>query len=50
MVDFNDASPQCSFELIPAGTVVELNLKVRPGNAGDDGWLRRSKDPVWCEW
>jgi hypothetical protein len=44
MVDFNDASPQRSFELIPAGTVVELNLKVRPGNAGEGGWLRRSKD------
>jgi hypothetical protein len=44
MVDFNDASPQRSFEVIPAGTVAELHLKVRPGNAGEDGWLRRSKD------
>jgi hypothetical protein len=44
MVDFNDASPQRSFEVIPAGTVAELHLKVRPGKAGEDGWLRRSKD------
>lgn len=44
MVDFNDASPQRSFEVIPAGAVAELHLKVRPGNAGEDGWLRRSKD------
>jgi hypothetical protein len=44
MVDFNDAPPQRSFDVIPAGTVAELHVKVRPGNAGEDGWLRRSKD------
>lgn len=44
MVDLNNAFPQRSFEVIPAGTVAELHLKVRPRNAGEDGWLRRSKD------
>jgi hypothetical protein len=44
MVDFNDASPQRSFKTIPAGTVADLHLKVRPGNAGEGGWLSRSKD------
>jgi len=43
-LDFNDAPPQKSFDVIPAGTVATLQLKIRPGNAGTDGWLRRSKD------
>lgn len=39
-LDFNDAGPQKSFEVIPAGTVCTLQMTVRPGGAGEDGWLR----------
>ena len=42
--DFNDAGPQKSFNPIPAGTIATLLLTVRPGGAGEGGWLRRSKD------
>jgi hypothetical protein len=41
MLDFNNAAPQR--DVIPAGTVATLHLMVRPGNAGEGGWLRRSK-------
>jgi hypothetical protein len=44
MADFNTAGPQRSFDVIPAGTIATLHLTVRPGNAGEGGWLRRSKD------
>ena len=44
MSDFNDAGPQRSFEVIPDGTIVPVQLTVRPGNAGENGMLRRSKD------
>ena len=44
MQDFNAASAQRSFDLIPAGTVVDVHMTLRPGGAGDDGWLKRSKD------
>jgi hypothetical protein len=44
MLDLNNADPQREFDIIPAGTVAELAVKVRPGNAGDDGRLRTSKD------
>jgi hypothetical protein len=43
-MDFNDANPQRSFDLIPAGTIATLHMTVRPGNAGEGGLLRRSKD------
>jgi hypothetical protein len=43
-MDFNTAGPQRSFDLIPADTIATLHLTVRPGAAGDGGWLRRSKD------
>jgi hypothetical protein len=42
--DFNDADAQRTFEPIPAGTIVPLQVKLRPGDAGEDGYLRRSKD------
>lgn len=42
--DFNTAGPQRSFDVIPDGTIVPVELTVRPGNAGEDGMLRRSKD------
>jgi len=44
MPDFNTAGPQRSFDVIPANTVATLQITVRPGHAGDGGWLRRSKD------
>jgi hypothetical protein len=40
--DFNDAGPQKS--VIPANTTVSLQMTVRPGGAGDGGWLKRSAD------
>jgi hypothetical protein len=43
-MDFNDAVPQRSLEVIPAGTIATVHMRVRPGNAGESGWLRRSKD------
>ena len=43
MPDFNNAGPQRSFDVIPSGTIATLHLTVRPGNAGENGWLRRSK-------
>jgi hypothetical protein len=46
--DFNDAGEQRSFDVIPDNTIVTVQLTVRPGGAGDDGWLRRSKDGA-CE-
>jgi hypothetical protein len=42
--DFNDAKPQRSFDVIPAGTIATLKMTIRPGNAGEGGLLRRSKD------
>jgi hypothetical protein len=44
MPNFNDAGPQRSFDVIPDGTIVPVELTVRPGNAGEGGWLRRAKD------
>ncbi len=41
--DFNNASEQRSGELIPEGTIAVVHLTVRPGNAGEGGWLKRSK-------
>jgi hypothetical protein len=43
-MDFNDAEKQRSIEPIPHGTVADVQIKVRAGNAGEDGWLKRSKD------
>jgi hypothetical protein len=43
-LNFNDAGPQRTFEVIPENTVATLQLKVRSGGAGPDGQLKRSKD------
>jgi hypothetical protein len=43
-LDFNDADKQRSFDVIPANTICTLQLTIRPGGAGDDGWLKRSAD------
>jgi hypothetical protein len=42
--DFNTAGEQRSFEVIPAGTICTLQLTIRRGGCGDDGWLKRSAD------
>jgi len=42
--DFNDADTQRSFDVIPDGTIATVRMTVRPGSAGEGGWLRRSKD------
>jgi hypothetical protein len=42
MINFNDAKR--AFNVIPAGTIATLRMTVRPGNAGEGGLLRRSKD------
>jgi hypothetical protein len=43
-LDFNNAGEQRSFDVIPSGTLCSVQLTVRAGGAGDDGWLRKSKD------
>jgi hypothetical protein len=43
-MDFGDAGPQRSFDLIPDQTVVPVHMEIRPGGAGEGGWLKRSKD------
>lgn len=43
-MDFNNASEQREGGLIPAETVAVVHLTIRPGNAGEGGWLKRSKD------
>ena len=42
--DFNDADTQRNFDVIPDGTIATVRMTVRPGSAGEGGWLRRSKD------
>jgi hypothetical protein len=41
--DFNNASEQRTNDLIPDGTIASVHMTVRPGNAGEGGWLKRSK-------
>jgi hypothetical protein len=41
--DFNTASEQRDFDVIPDKTVAVVQLKIRDGNAGADGLLKRSK-------
>lgn len=43
-MDFNEAKPQRTFDVVPTGTIATLQLRVRPGNAGEGGWLRQSKN------
>jgi hypothetical protein len=44
MFDYSDASEQRSDELIPAGTVATLQIRIRPGNVGEGGLLTRSRN------
>jgi hypothetical protein len=43
-LDFNTAGEQRSFDVIPANTICTLQMTIRPGGHGDDGWLKRSAD------
>jgi hypothetical protein len=43
-LDFNNAGEQRSGDLMPDGTICPVHLTVRPGNSGEGGWLKRSKD------
>jgi hypothetical protein len=43
-LNLNDAGPQRSFDLIPAGTIVTVQMLIRNGGVGEDGWLKRSAD------
>jgi hypothetical protein len=42
--DYTDAPPPRDFDLIPHGTVATIVMHIRPGNVGEDGMLKRSKD------
>lgn len=39
--DFNDAEKQ-AYDLIPAGTICQLTMNIRPGGSGDGGWIKQS--------
>jgi hypothetical protein len=41
--DFNTAQEQREGGLIPDGTIAVVHMTIRPGNAGEGGWLKRSK-------
>jgi hypothetical protein len=40
--DYSTAPPPRDLELIPAGTIASVQLRIRPGNAGEGGLLKRS--------
>jgi hypothetical protein len=42
--DFNTAGEQKNFDVIPANTICTLQLTIRPGGAGDGGWLKLSSE------
>ena len=54
MMNFNDAEPQNSFDLIPANTIAKARLVIKPGNDATDPFITRSKggDTAYlnCEW
>jgi hypothetical protein len=41
-LDFNTAGEQRTLEVIPTGTICTLQLTIKKGGAGPDGWLKRS--------
>lgn len=43
-IDLNNAPPQREMGLIDDGTICVVHMKIRPGNVGDGGWLKRSKE------
>jgi hypothetical protein len=42
--DFNTASEQRTFDVIPDRTIAVVQLNIRPGDAGEGGLLKRSKN------
>jgi hypothetical protein len=46
--DYSTAPPPRDLELIPAGTIASVQMRIRPGNVGEDGIAKRSKDGA-CE-
>jgi hypothetical protein len=44
ILDLNEAKEQRDFDVIPENTVCTLQMTIRPGGAGDGGWLKRSAD------
>src|SRR6478672_8977590 len=44
MLNLNDAAPQRGFNLIPTGKILPVQMTIRPGGAGEGGWLKRSAD------
>ena len=43
-MDFNGADAQdAAFDVIPANTFARVSLTIRPGGAGPEGWLTRSR-------
>jgi hypothetical protein len=42
--DFNNAGEQRSFDVIPDKTIAVVQLKIRQGDAGEGGLLKRSKN------
>ncbi len=43
MFDFNEANKQTGGTLIPDNSIVPVSMTIRPGGAGEGGWLKRSK-------
>jgi hypothetical protein len=41
--DFNTAAEQQNYDLIPAGEIAVVQMRIRPGGAGEGGILKRSK-------
>jgi len=44
MFNFNEADEQTSFDVIPAETIVVLEMAIRPGGASEGGCLKQSKN------
>ena len=42
--DYSTAPPPRDFDLIPHGTIATVIMHIRPGGAGEDGLLKRSKN------
>ena len=42
--DYNNAGEQRSFDIMPDGTIVVVEMSIRPGGAGEDGLLKRTKN------
>ncbi|KRR21324.1 hypothetical protein CQ14_06655 [Bradyrhizobium lablabi] len=43
-MDFNNAPEQRDFSVMDDGTIAVCQINIRPGNAGEGGWLKRSKN------